>query len=199
IHNNCSGKHAAMLALCRACDWELASYHDRAHPLQVAVREELARWIDADPERLPWGTDGCGVPTPALSLSGMAKAYARLGASDDPGPRAVVGAMTRNPNLISGPRAFSASLMRETGGRLLGKEGAEGVFCVACPGAAWGAAFKVGDGAMRALGPAVLWGLERLDLIGRAELDRLASFRRVAVHNTRGEEVAYLQADDDAE
>jgi len=192
IHNNCSGKHAGMLALSRECGWSLERYQEGSHPLQAAIREELGRWIESDPEGLPWGTDGCGVPTPALPLGEMASAYARLGVSEETGPRAVVSAMTRHPNLISGASAFSANLMLATGGRLLAKEGAEGVFCVACPGAAWGAAFKVADGAMRALGPAVLRALETLDLIGSAELDRLEPFTRVSIRNTRGEAVALL-------
>lgn len=194
IHNNCSGKHAAMLALSQECGWSLEGYHESAHPLQVVIRQELGRWIESDPDVLSWGVDGCGVPTPSLPLREMAHAYARFGVSDEAGPRAVVSAMTKHPNLVSGRTAFSSNLMSATGGRVLGKEGAEGVFCVACPGSAWGAAFKVRDGAMRALGPAVLRGLERLDLIGAAELDRLQAFVRVSVQNTREEEVASLSA-----
>ena len=199
IHNNCSGKHAGMLALSQACGWPLSGYHKPAHPLQVAIREELGRWIESDPDELRWGVDGCGVPTPALPLHEMALAYARYGVSEEAGSIAVVTAMTQNPNLISGNTAFSANLMRATGGRILGKEGAEGVFCLACPGGAWGAAFKVADGAMRALGPAVLYGLRTLDLIGASELDRLRQFTCVPLQNTRGKEVASLSARGDGE
>ena len=156
IHNNCSGKHVAMLALARVHGWPSEGYQRMTHPLQGHLRRELARWLDSDPEELDWGVDGCGVPTPALPLEEMARAYARFGVSEEPGPQAVVNAMTGHPTLISGPTAFSANIMRATAGRVLGKEGAEGVFCLACPEAGWGAAFKVRDGAMRAIGPAVL-------------------------------------------
>lgn len=192
VHNNCSGKHAAMLALARRHAWPLDGYHDFSHPLQGHLREELARWIDADPETLNWGVDGCGVPTPRVSLRTMARAYAALGASEEPAARAVVRAMTEHPNLISGPSAFSAALMSATDGRILAKEGAEGVFCLAATGQGWGAAFKVADGAARAIGPAVLHALRAGDRIGDEESARLDRFRRVALENTRGEAVAVL-------
>ncbi len=197
LHNNCSGKHAAMLALARARGWPEGGYHAFEHPLQVLLREELARWIDPEPPGLPWGVDGCGVPTPSLSLREMARAYARLGRSEEPAARAVVGALTRHPTLVSGASAFSAKLMRATHGRILAKEGAEGVFCLASSAAGWGAAFKVADGAMRAMGPAVLHALSRLALLEAAELRELEDARRPLIENTRGEAVARLSAERD--
>lgn len=197
VHNNCSGKHAAMLALARAHGWPVEGYHEFSHPLQQHVRRELVRWLDSDPEDLDWGVDGCGVPTPALPLLEMARAYARFVASDERGPRAVVRAMTENPTLISGEEAFSTNLMRVSAGRLLGKEGAEGVFCLACPESRWGAAFKVLDGSMRAIAPAVLHALESLSLLSRDEIGRLDAFARPIVKNTRGEDVALLRVTSD--
>lgn len=194
IHNNCSGKHAAMMALARREGWGETGYHEREHPMQAAVRRELGRWLDSDPERLVWGVDGCGVPTPRLGLDEMARAFARFGTSDDPAVRAVVAAMTGHPMLISGPRALSARLMAATGGRILAKEGAEGVFCVTEPGSGWGAAFKVADGAMRALGPAVLRGLAEAGRLPAAERAALAELERPEIRNTRDEVVGEVYA-----
>ena len=193
IHNNCSGKHAAMLAFSRFQGWPLEGYHHRTHPLQRAIREELARWLEPDPDALMWGSDGCGVPTPALSLKEMARAYSRFGSSGEVGPRKIIEAMTTDPTLVSGDTAFSANIMLATQGRILGKEGAEGVFCLTCPNDGWGASFKVIDGAMRAIGPAVVHGLVGLDLLGGADMNWLGHFREPEIENTRGELVGRLR------
>lgn len=194
LHNNCSGKHAAMLAWCVDRGWDTGSYHEPGHPLQTEIRRSLARWIGRDPDGLAWGVDGCGVPTPRLPLVDMAGAYARFTASDAPGPRAVVGAMTAHPNLVSGSSAFSSALVRAAGGTILAKEGAEGVFCLGEIGGGRGAAFKVRDGAMRAIGPAVVRALEVWGLASEGLHEALAGFDPVVVENTRGDAVARLTA-----
>lgn len=194
LHNNCSGKHAAMLAWCVDRGWDPGSYHAFDHPLQTEIRRGLARWIDRAPDGLTWGIDGCGVPTPRLSLEEMARAYARLTASDAPGPRAVVSAMTVHPNLVSGRSAFSSALVRAAGGKILAKEGAEGVFCLGEIAAGRGAAFKVRDGAMRAIAPAVVRALEVWGLVDEGMREALAAFDPVVVENTRGDAVARLTA-----
>jgi L-asparaginase II len=194
IHNNCSGKHAAMIASAIAAGWDSVGYHEFDHPVQERIRETLGEWIGPDPGGLRWGIDGCGVPTPRLPLSEMAEAYARFFTSRDPAATAVAAAMRRNPNMVSGPTALSASLMTATNGRLLAKEGAEGVFCLGDPEEGWAAAFKVRDGAMRALGPAVVRVLDTLDLASEGEMDELQGFREIMISNTRGEAVAVLTA-----
>lgn len=198
IHNNCSGKHAAMLAGAADRGWALQGYHRFDHPAQAEIRTGLSEWIERDAESFTWGVDGCGVPTLRLALDEMARAYARFGAADDPAVRRIATAMTKHPTLVSGTTAFSAHLMRATGGRILAKEGAEGVFCLAEPGRRWGAAFKVRDGAKRAVGPAVVGALLSCGLISAAEGEGLSAFARVRIDNTRGEQVAVLRASLDA-
>ena len=192
IHNNCSGKHAAMIASALAEGWPVEGYHEHHHPVQLRIRGELEPWLDSDPDSLVWGVDGCGVPTPRLTLSEMAAAYARFGASEDAAVRRIATAMTGYPSMISGVEALSASIMDVTRGRFLAKEGAEGVFCLTMPGESWGAAFKVADGASRAIDPAVVTTLARLELISEAERAELAAFETVVVVNTRSERVASL-------
>lgn len=195
LHNNCSGKHAGMLALAVHEGWETDGYHLFTHPLQMRIRRELTRWLDSDPETLTWAPDGCAVPTPFLALREMAAAYWRLSSSDDPHVRAVVSAMTEHPHLVSGRAALSARLMEVTAGRLLAKEGAEGVFCIAGLEDGWGAAFKVRDGSTRAVAPAVLALLEETGVLGSAALERLSDLRRPEILNTRGERVGVIEVE----
>jgi len=194
IHNNCSGKHAGMLALAADRGWALDGYQAFDHPVQAEIRAGLTEWIEPDPDALAWGVDGCGVPTPRLALREMARAYARFATATDPAVTRIATAMTNHPTLVSGTGAFSAMLVDATGGRILAKEGAEGVFCLAEPGQGWGAAFKVRDGAKRAIGPAVIAALSACGLISPHECRGLSEFARVRIANTRGEEVAMLRA-----
>ena len=196
VHNNCSGQHAALLALSVARGWPAAGYHEPEHPLQRAIRRELSAWLGEACEGLPWGTDGCGLPTPALSLRAMARVFAGFGASAEASVRSVVAAMTTHPMLVSGPTALSANLMQASDGRILAKDGAEGVFCLSSVEGAWGAAFKVLDGATRPLGPAVVHTLARLSLLEPEEVGRLERFARPALRNTCGHEVGVLTVEE---
>jgi L-asparaginase II len=85
--------------------------------------------------------------------------------------------------------------MQATNGRILGKEGAEGVFCAADPEVGWGLAAKVGDGSGRAAPPTVLAMLEALDLIREEESKSLADMRETLVVNRRGKTVGDIRAE----
>lgn len=197
IHNNCSGKHAAMLALAARHGWDPEGYWQLGHAVQRRVRERLADWITPDPDGLPWATDGCGIPTPFLPLDEMARAYARLGqaaAAGELGPAAVVDAMTSRPELTSSPGREPLRIMQATEGRLLAKEGAEGVLCLASPADGWGLALKVEDGTRRAVGPAALAVLVAEDVLAETERGALAELEVIPVIGTTGERVGEIRA-----
>jgi L-asparaginase II len=147
---NCSGKHTAMLAACAMNGWDRTNYLDPAHPLQQLVRrvvEEAA----GEPVRAV-GTDGCGAPLMAVSLTGLARAFRHFVLAE-PGSaeRRVADAMRAHPEYVAGTRRPDTWLMREVPGAL-SKMGAEAVQAVALPDGR-ALAFKIDDGATRALGP----------------------------------------------
>ncbi len=198
IHNNCSGKHAGMLARAVHAGEPVEGYLEYDHPVQERFREGLSRWLDVEPDRLGWATDGCGVPTPYLSLRQMARAYGRLvraAAEGDGAASDVAAAMTRHPELVSGEGRLTTRLLRAGEGELLAKEGAEGVLCLAGVDRGWGMALKVLDGSKRAMGPAAADLLHRLELVSPAALERLEDERTREVRNTRDEAVGRLQAE----
>lgn len=198
LHNNCSGKHVGMLALAAHAGWPLKGYDDLGHPVQQRILRELSQWLDVEPDRLAWAVDGCGAPTPMLSLRQMARAYARLGRaarSGDEAPARVVEAMTGWPHLVSGKGRLATRLMQATAGRLLAKDGAEGLLCVAAPAEGWGMAVKVRDGASRAVAPAALGMLVVLGLLEAEEAEALAGERRPELLNTQGRTVGELVAE----
>jgi L-asparaginase II len=147
ITQNCSGKHAAMLATCVAVGWSTDGYLVPEHPLQQAVRATVAE--HAGPGGAEHATvDGCGAPLFSTTLTGLARAFAHLVTAPDGTPEArVVGAMTAHPDLVAGEQRDATRAMRAVPG-LIAKDGADGVYAAALPGGA-ALAFKVLDGASR--------------------------------------------------
>jgi L-asparaginase II len=197
LHNNCSGKHAAMLALARTHAWDISGYHLPEHPVQQRVLAEVSRWVDLPYEAMALGTDGCGVLSFGLPLHRMALAYARLASAARAGERDatyVVGAMTNYPEMVAGEGRLCSDLMRTAHGRVFAKLGAEGVYCAGIPGAELGIALKIEDGAQRAVGPAILSILRQLDLISEDDLGTLYRHAYPQLFNTRGDAVGELRA-----
>ncbi|MFJ8754114.1 asparaginase [Streptomyces sp. NPDC102441] len=171
---NCSGKHAAMLAVCVRNGWDTATCLDASHPLQRLVGEVVAEAAGEPVAAI--GTDGCGAPLMAIGLVGLARAF-RAFVLAEPGTaeRRVADAMRAHPEYVAGTRRPDTWLMREVPGTL-SKMGAEAVQALALPDGR-ALAFKIDDGATRALGPVLARSLELLGVdapvvsrIGRAPL-----------------------------
>jgi L-asparaginase II len=175
IYDNCSGKHAGMLATCRAHGWPVEGYRHREHPLQQLLLEQVAAAADLSPDEVATGIDGCGVVAFALPLERAALAFSRLEQLD--GGARVAAAMRAYPELVGGEGATDTTLMREHPGTVA-KGGAEGLLCASGHGI--GFALKVADGNPRALRPALA------ALAGRLGVP-LSGFEQVAVPNRHGD------------
>ncbi|MBN2431694.1 MAG: asparaginase [Acidobacteria bacterium] len=181
-YNDCSGKHAGMLAACVHHGYSRGDYLDPDHPLQRENRRNLAAVSGLPEAEIGIGVDGCSAPVFALPLAAMARAYARLAvpATLPPELGATVPriwrAMTMHPEMIAGTGGFCTELMRHTGGKLLGKLGAEGVYCIAVRPQGVGLALKIADGNARAIPPVALRVLEALDALTVMERKVLAPF-----------------------
>ncbi len=182
IEHNCSGKHAGLLALCRARDWPTPGYRLLEHPCQQAMLREVVDAAEIEPSSVVIGVDGCGVPTFALPLERAAHAFTRLGSLD--GGERVVRAMRAHPDLLRGPVATDVLMIRALDG-WVAKGGAEGLFC-AVSAEGLGIALKVVDGAFRAIQPALAHVLIALGL----EAGPLAES---PMTNSRGEHVGQLR------
>ncbi|MFF1477063.1 asparaginase [Streptomyces sp. NPDC058301] len=168
---NCSGKHAAMLAACRLNGWDEATYLDPAHPLQRLVHDGVE--AAAGEPVATVGTDGCGAPLMAISLTGLARAFRTFVLAEPGTPeRRVADAMRAHPEYVAGTRRPDTWLMREVPG-VLSKMGAEAVQAVALPDGR-ALAFKVDDGAARALGPVLARALRLLG-VDAPVVDRIGS------------------------
>lgn len=197
IMSNCSGKHAGMLALAAFHGWPLRGYERAEHPVQQRMRRELGRWVRCDARAMPWAVDGCGVPTFAVPLLGLAGAMARLmvAAGEGGAPGRVVGAMVSHPFMVAGTGRLCTNLMEVEGGRLIAKTGAEGVYVAADRERGFGVALKVEDGAWRASPPALLAVLSRAGILSDGAARALAEHVEPPLTNTLGDVVGRLRAD----
>jgi L-asparaginase II len=158
LHNNCSGKHAFMLAAARHAGWA-EDYRPLSHPLQQRVLERLRGWAG---EVTGTATDGCGVPTFYLPLEAVARSW-RAVAEAMRAQDAVLGrigwAMARHPELTSGEGRLDLDVVRHAREPLAVKVGAMGLFCMALPERGLALSVKVEPGTNEALPAAVAWAL----------------------------------------
>lgn len=183
LEHNCSGKHAAMLALCLRMGWPTAGYRLGGHSCQAAMLAEVAAAAEVEPSSIMTAVDGCGVVTYALALERMAHAFSRLGVLEG-GSRAA-DSMRAYPELIRGPGAADTELMR-LGQGWVAKGGAEGLLC-AVSRDGLGVALKVEDGSTRAVRSGLAAFLARLG-------HETADLGVVPVENSRNEVVGELRA-----
>jgi L-asparaginase II len=174
IAQNCSGKHAAMLATCVLNGWDTVTYRSSDHPLQQAMAATLEE-LAGEPVAAT-AVDGCGAPVMAISLTGLARAFGRLASAEDgTHERAVADAIRTHPAYLGGTRRDVTALVRGTPG-LIAKDGAEAVYAVGLADGR-GIALKVADGGQRARPVIVAAALRRLGV----ESDALAELENAPV------------------
>ncbi len=153
LQQNCSGKHAGMLATCRINGWTTADYLDVDHPLQQAITATIER-LGGPVHHI--GVDGCGAPAHALSLRDLAVAFGRIARAQD----AVASSMSGCPEQVGGPTRDVTAWMRAVDG-LIAKEGAAGVMALGLPDGR-AAALKIADGSDAARRAVTTEALRRL-------------------------------------
>lgn len=206
LHNNCSGKHAGMLALALFRGAPIESYLDPEHPIQREILAEVARFSGTPAEEIVIAVDGCSAPVFGLSLKAMARSYATLvGPAELDSVRAaaarrIVAAMIGHPEMVGGTRhRLDTDLMRALPGRIVSKVGAEGVQLLGvlpCPRypSGLGIAIKIEDGDIRrARDPVVIETLSQLGLLDPAQRQQLAGYAPAKVHNHRRLEVGEVR------
>jgi L-asparaginase II len=200
LHNNCSGKHAGMLAFAKHINEPTENYIDPAHPIQRRILSTLARFADEPIEEIKIAVDGCSAPVFGMSVEAMARSYARLVGADRAGiepelasaAEAVVNAMTGHPEMVGGTRnRLDTDLMLVAKDQIVSKVGAEGVQLLGVrPNERYpkglGVAIKIEDGdTRRARDPVAIETLRQLGLLDDHQIARLARYTRSTVLNHR--------------
>lgn len=208
LQNNCSGKHTGMLALALHLGAQTETYDQPGNPAQLLIGRTIAQFSGVPLEDIAVGVDGCGVPVFGVTVRAMALMYARLVAPPEAWDREtreacrrVVSAMTRYPEMVGGSQErLDTVMMRASGGGLISKVGAEGVYTVGVlPSERWphglGLALKIEDGEdRRARPPAVIESLRQLGALTDEALEAVAPYATFPVRNHRGDNVGEVRA-----
>jgi len=209
LQNNCSGKHAGMLALALHLNAPTETYDRPDNPVQLAIGHTVAQFSGIALEDIAVGVDGCGVPVFGITVKAMALMYARLispPAEFDGKTRAacsrIVSAMSNHPEVIGGTASrLDTEIMRAAKGRLVSKVGAEGVYTVGVrPSEDWpqgfGLALKIEDGDdHRARPTVVVESLRQLGILADESLEAVARYAFFPVRNRLGEVVGEVTAE----
>jgi L-asparaginase II len=207
LHNNCSGKHAAMLAFAKHLGAELTGYEQLEHPVQQAILECVSEFTGVPKDAIKIGIDGCVAPNFAVPISAMARAFASLvhppkdfDEETREACRRVVSAMMSHPEMIGGTDRLDTLIMRALRGRIVSKIGAEGVYSAGVlPSPKWkkglGIAFKIEDGDdTRARAVVLIEVLRRLGILDASNDEKLRQYSPIVIKNRRGDRVGQVDA-----
>ena len=193
VHNNCSGKHAGFLAYNVFNNLNTDLYLSSDFKLQILIKEVVARFARLNTHDLIEGLDGCSAPTFAMPVYNQALMYKNLIAPDNNIPteesnaaRRIVEAVTEFPEMVAGTKRYCTDLMAITKGRIIGKTGADGVYCLSIPEKKWGIAIKVDDGKMGPQYQIAQQLLINLGLLNEVEAGLLDPYREFDIINFAG-------------
>lgn len=199
IYNNCSGKHSGMLATAKHMNETVEDYYKIDHPIQQRILSVISELTDVPKENIEIGIDGCGVPVHGVPLKNLALSFARMAEPSEfketrrQSIRRVTTAMMNAPEMVGGTSRFCTDFMKVMKGKMFGKVGAEGVYCVGIPSAGIGIAVKIEDGNSRATSAVVMEVLDQMKLIEEEEKKDLASYHYPVLLNARKEEIGMLR------
>jgi L-asparaginase II len=154
IHNNCSGKHAGMLAACVLNNWPVHDYINPHHALQQRILEICSLMYEYPKEKMVTALDGCSAPIFSVPVYNQALAFKNLVANSSFDPaiqracKTIVEAVSTYPFMVAGTGRYCTDLMQITAPKIIGKTGAEGIFCMTFTEQQLGVCIKIDDGKM---------------------------------------------------
>ncbi len=195
LHNNCSGKHCGFLSVAKFRDYPTVGYINISHPVQQEVLSMLEELTEESLASPPPAVDGCGIPTPGISLFGIATAFSKLAAGKTPASLRIIDAMRKNPFLVGGTNRFCTAVPEQTHGKVLVKVGAEGVYAgIMLEGRKLGFALKMDDGTRTAAEVAAGGIVIRHGNLDNDEITSLRERFNPIVRNVAGRDVGVLRA-----
>ena len=202
LHNNCSGKHSAMLAFAKHCGADLKTYDLLENPIQKAILQCVSDFTDIPPDEIKIGIDGCAAPNFAVPISAMAKSFARLvfppqdfDSEIREACHWIMSAMMNYAEMIGGTERLDTMIMETRRGQIISKVGADGVYVAGVlPSPKWktglGIAFKIEDGDDKRARPVV--AVELLRQLEILDSESLKDISPMAITNRRGDLVGEI-------
>ncbi len=198
VHNNCSGKHAAMLATCAVMGWPLDGYMELGHPCQQAVSGALQEMLGVDLDTAHRGIDGCGLTTYGIPLAAIARGFAA--ASGDAAFCRAQEAMATHPFLVAGTGRFDTALLEVAGAGVTAKIGGAAVWAAVVRPGGPGIAIKLESGGGEAIPVVAIAVLQHLGVLPSDLSEGLRAFATLTLRNWAGRDVGEIRAEplDDA-
>lgn len=200
VHNQCSGKHAQIMALSIMLGVQVKGYSQPEHEAERMIFKHVAMASKVPEDKLEIGIDGCGVPVFYLPLYNMALAYARLSTPTkgewndyEEAATKIRNAMSHYPQVISGTGRIDCALSEVTKGRVIAKVGADAVYCMAIKDENLGITFKIENGNLSAVTPMSIAILKHMDLLTKDETTELEKLFPPILKNHRGDIIGTVE------
>ena len=192
LHNNCSGKHSAMLAASLMMNIKIKGYSQQTHPLQQRILGIIEDICGIDMSNSAVGIDGCSIPTFALPLENLAYGFARFIAPDDLSDqrakacKIITKAVFAHPEMVAGSKRYCSDMMRIMGSRVFLKTGAEGVYIAGLPEYGLGIAVKCDDGTTRGAEMMMSAALQYTGVFTEQDMEKITNFIDIPLKNHVG-------------
>jgi L-asparaginase II len=189
IHNNCSGKHAGMLALCKLMGIDTKNYLHAEHPAQLEIRKACAQFYEYPEAEMTIALDGCSAPIFSIPIYNQALAYKNLvsakkfGAANEDACNTIINSISTYPHMVAGTKRYCTDMMKITAPMVIGKTGAEGVFCMAFTQEKLGVCIKIDDGKMLPQYNVAQALLETSGLFSEEQLSPIHHYRQQEIKN----------------
>ncbi|KNY29395.1 asparaginase [Pseudobacteroides cellulosolvens] len=197
LYNCCSGKHAGMLALCKHYNFPIEGYTEQNHPVQQLILKTFAELLDCNKDDITTGIDGCNVPTYMIAIHQISFLYSLLAQGSNGTGKyndafgVIQKAMSSFPRMVNGDKEFCTDLIMHSDGKVIGKVGAEGIYCVAVPEKQLGICIKISDGNERGVYPVTTHILDQLEVLNDEAMGKLRMWSYPPVKNHKGIIVGY--------
>lgn len=189
IHNNCAGKHLAMLSSCKINRYNLNNYVDLSHPHQVQIRKVFSEFAENKIFKFQYGIDGCSAPQYAFKIVELLNSLKNIlrslsGKFDyEKEITLLINSISNNPYYIGGSKNLDSNLIKITKGDMFCKGGAEGVFLFAHIKKGLCGVFKVVDGNQRALPSAVFELFKKFNILNKDEQEKYLTYYDPNLYN----------------
>ncbi len=189
IHNNCSGKHAGMLALCKLMGHKTEDYLNPQHPIQQLILEYVEAFYEYPRSEMTTAFDGCTAPIYSIPVYNQALCFrniiypTKFEEKRQNACKYLIAAISTNPFMVAGTARYCTDMMEVCAPEIIGKTGAEGVFCLGIDSLKLGICIKIDDGKMQPQYNVAQHLIRKSNLFSEAALQKLAHYEQFPIHN----------------
>ena len=189
LHNNCAGKHLAMVSSCLMNNYDTKNYLSFSHPHQETIRKTFEKFIGNKIKKNQYGIDGCSAPQYCFKIEDISKLLINLIKSYNNNfeysyeTKLLIDSITNNPNYIGGSDSLDSRIMKITKKNIFCKGGAEGVFLFIDLQKNISGVLKVVDGNERAIPQIIHKLFQKFKIMNKSELRKFEKMYKFELFN----------------